>query len=373
MNSERLRKPRIEIIAAASVLPAPQPVLQPPLNGMGGDGCPVYTCADSVGAGIIAPAELRRIGRSQKMGLTAVRSALARRPNSAVDPNAAICVGTALGTLAETAAFLENMVERDECEPRPARFINSVHNAIASRIGISLGCRGENHTFAHQAISFELALWHAMHLLRTGRAREAIVCGADEWSPYVNAVGRARGWWRTNAQPLTPLRGDAQSGTLPGEGAGALILRKTEEASTGALLLNALCMESLTIPHSGTKREVQFIRHALARANMDLSEVEMLLVGANGDARNDAAHAAVSTALSAEAGREVMCGTFKQLCGEFCTASAVGLVTAVEILRGQKPAGEIITSHPPMPGPPRSILLYNWHETGCHSACLVTV
>jgi 3-oxoacyl-(acyl-carrier-protein) synthase len=361
MNSDSLRNARIEIVAAASVLPAPQPVMQPALRATDGGECAAYACPDSVGADVIAPAELRRIGRSQRMALAAVRRATAQCPGGAVDEHAAICVGTALGTLAETAAFLENMVERDESEPRPARFINSVHNAIASRIAISLGCTGENHTFTHQAVSFELALWHAMHLLRSGRAGQAIVCAADEWSPYVNAVGRARGWWRNAAQPLAPMSGAPHDGTLPGEGAAALILRSAQAGSSGTPAVSALRFEPLTmreIARPDPDREVGFIRKTLARAEADLSTVDMILVGANGDARSDAAYAGVVKSLSDALGRSVPCRTFKQMCGEFCTASAIGCAMASDIVRER--VG------------PRGVLLYNRHETGYHSACLVT-
>jgi len=353
---KRSRFRGIRILGAASTLPAAQPVLQPALRGTAGESCAVRACPDSVGADVIAPSELRRLGRSQRMALAAAREALAQCPGVVVaGENTAVCVGTGLGALDDTAAFVENMVERDESEPRPARFINSVHNAIATRLAISLGCKGENHTFTHEAISFELALWQAMRLLQAGRAEQALVCGADEWSPYVIAAGRARGWRST--------------GVAPGEGAAAFLLRTAGEPADefipgtpneGAAVLRAVRAEPLSlwdVARPDAEREVRFIRSVLARAGTELSEVDTILTGANGNERLDATYAAVLSALSGSAGRALVCGTFKDMCGEFCSASAIGLWRAVEMLRARSVRG---------------IVLYGFLETGYHSACVVT-
>lgn len=367
----------IEILGAAEVLPAPEPVARPPLPGTACGAPAVYLCPETVGTGVIPPGEYRRLGRSQKLAMTAARLALAEcaAPPLTGD-RAALCVGTAVGIVEETAAFLENLIERNEAEPRPARFINSVHNSIASRMAIALTCRGENHTFTHQAVSFELALWQGVHLLRAGRADQVVVAGVDESSPYGVALGAVGGWWRAEAAPLHPLS-DRKTGTLPGEGAGAVIICRADPApKAGATRLALLRQEALPRRQSARPDpavETQFIERALAQAGVRVAEVDFFLLSANGDARTDALYAGVLDALGGLAGRPVSYGTYKQWCGEFCTASAVGLALATQAVRqGALRDGLLAPGAPAPERAPRTVALYGFLETGYRSLCLVT-
>ncbi len=96
----------------------------------------------------------------------------------------AVYFGTALGSLTETAAFLENMIERQEAAPKPRAFTYSVHNAAASRVAQTMKARGENQTFVHGEISYAVALWSAQ-LAFTRDATSVLVGAADETSRYV--------------------------------------------------------------------------------------------------------------------------------------------------------------------------------------------
>jgi hypothetical protein len=66
-------------------------------------------------------------------------------------------------------------------------------------------------------------------------------------------------------------------------------------------------------------------------------------------------YAAVAAALSQRAGKDVAHQTYKQLCGEFHSASAFGFSIAVNLAREQK----------------RGVLLYTLSQRGAKALCFV--
>jgi Beta-ketoacyl synthase, N-terminal domain len=103
-----------------------------------------------------------------------------------------VAIGTELGSLNEATAFVENLILKNEAEPQPQRFTNSVHNALAAQVAIEFGLKGLNSTPTCQEVSFEAALWHAVQELRTGATTLALAGVADELNPY--AVAAAKRW-----------------------------------------------------------------------------------------------------------------------------------------------------------------------------------
>jgi len=108
----------------------------------------------------------RRWGRLQTMSLLAAKRALLPEILNGCAAQTGVYVGTGMGSLGETAVFLENMILQKENFPKPANFVNSVHNAVASTLGLEFGLKGENITVAHREISFDAALGHALSSLR---------------------------------------------------------------------------------------------------------------------------------------------------------------------------------------------------------------
>ena len=334
----------------------------------------VFSFAMASCAGLVPPGMARRIGRLQKMAIAAARLAMQEAPAPPADPaNVAVCVGTGLGSQTETAEFVENMIRLGEAEPKPARFVNSVHNSIASQLAIAWGFSGENHTFTHQSISFDLALWQAVQLLRTGRAERVLACGADELSPYLLSVASSRRRWRGKVS--TPLVKTYAKG-IPGEGCAAFVLARCD-ASYGAPRVAALHVAPLNArnaPAVDRLRELEFVGSALGRAGRGIRDVDFVLTCDNGDSDEDSAYVEVLNALSAAAGHPLRTGRFKQFCGDFYTASAIGFAAAVRMVQEKRVPPEIAAAAPCQadPGSPvRNVLLYNLSRTG-HSVCLIT-
>src|SRR5690606_14663565 len=100
----------------------------------------------------------RQGGRTGRLALALARQALGDEEPA---PNTATIFGTGLGCLTETAAFVEHMNAAAEATPKPRMFAASVHNAIASRVALQFGARGECQTFSHGEVSFAHAVFAA--------------------------------------------------------------------------------------------------------------------------------------------------------------------------------------------------------------------
>jgi 3-oxoacyl-(acyl-carrier-protein) synthase len=231
-----------------------------------------------------------------------------------------------------------------------------------------------------------LALWEALRLLAAGRAERVLVVGVDELSPYAITAGQEYGWWRRDAAPLAPMAAGGPPGTLPGEGAAALLLGRAGSHGPRIAAIRVRPLPDPDFRRVNPEAEVEFIRGALDAAGKTLDGVDLFLFGANGDPRLDAVYAEVARVLGG------LCGVYKHLCGEFCTAPAVGVALAARSVRDGRLAPEIslpkafhewhrregMSPGYPPEGAIRewpsggSVAVYHLHEAGYHSICLVT-
>jgi hypothetical protein len=79
------------------------------------------------------------------------------------------------------------------------------------------------------------------------------------------------------------------------------------------------------------EREADWIADAV-----DLKNVNVFLSGAGGRPILDERYASVAAALSRRSGRVLEHQTYKQLCGEFHSASAFGFSVAVQLVQNKK-------------------------------------
>jgi len=308
------------------------------------------------------PARRRKLSRLQQMALVAARKALGAELAAGITPEK-ICValGTGLGSLADTAAFVENLILKDERAPRPALFSGSVHNSLASQVAIELHCAGLNSTPVQRQIAFETALWQGATELATGRAELALVGAADELNQYQLAAGLRWGWWQESSPALRPFA-DPLAGRqrpLPGEGCAMFALGRADSAANPLAFVSALRLGRRQELDAET--EAIWILQTLARNGIPAGEVDLLLTGANGLRAPDDFYQAVAAAFSRAAGRTVPCAAYKQGCGEHHSASAFGFLTAIGLVRGE------IASERPV----RTVVLYTLSPTGTKGMCCV--
>ena len=262
---------------------------------------------------------------------------LTARRSHAPDPaqRVAVALGTGMGCLETAALFIENMISKDEREPMPAQFPNSVHNAAAAQIAIDQGAHGLNSAPTCGEISFESALWQGISQLATNNADCVLAGAVDELNKYILGIGQRWGIWSEQNRP--------------GEGAMIASLVRAENSPAPLARVTAVRLGRYRRPFDAA-REAEWIASAV-----DLANVDVILSGANGWPALDANYAAVVAALATRTGRLLEHQTYKERCGEFHSASAFGFSVAVELARERQ----------------RGVLLYTLAPRGGKAVCCI--
>jgi hypothetical protein len=156
----------------------------------------------------LPPGMIRRLKRLSQMALALLLHS--QTQNKDAKPKS-VFFGTGWGSLSETNDFLKGLFDSEEKFSSPTDFIGSVHNAAAGQIALMTQATGANITLSGGDYSFEQALFCAQ-MLTDGDA-PVLVAGADE-----------------THEKLSPLFDPSvTAGTVPSEGGGALILKRTHE------------------------------------------------------------------------------------------------------------------------------------------------
>jgi 3-oxoacyl-(acyl-carrier-protein) synthase len=293
----------------------------------------VHSCGALADSARLTSGQRRRLSRLVQMAIIASRRA--QSPGGS-EGRRAVAIGTGFGFLEDAGAFLENLIAKDESEPMPSRFPNSVHNAAAAQVAMDLDARGLNSAPTNGGISFESALWQAISQLAIDEADTALAGAVDELNKYPLSIGRRWGLWNDR--------------TRPGEGAVVARLADVGTSAPRMAQVNAVRLGRFRLPFDA-EREVDWICDSV-----DLATLDVLLSGANGWPVLNPYYDAVARALSARAGRTVAHQTYKERCGEFHSASAIGFSVAVDLVR----AGC------------RGVLLYTLSARGAKALCCIT-
>lgn len=310
-----------------------------------------FACIEPEYAALVSPSVTRRLSRVLKMGLGAAKLCLR---DAALDAPDAIITGTGLGCMEDTERFLADVLRggRELCSP--AAFIQSTHNSIGSHIAVILKCHGYNSTYAHRVFSFEHALLDALLLLQDRPGDAVLVCGADERTANLS---RIRGNLNAAAQ-------GTDSPAPEGEGAACFLLRRARSESSRAHVRGVAT--ELT-RHFSPDALVRAASGLLERAGIGAGEIDLALVGCEGDPAGDEAYAVMldTIALSAPFMR------YKRFCGEYCTSSAFALGVAAKILAQQRiPAA--LQRERGVRSPLRHVLIYNHYRKVDHALMLVS-
>ncbi len=246
----------------------------------------------------INPKLLRRMSPIIRNGVTCSMSVLQKVGIESPD---AIIVGTALGCIKDTAAFLQQLIEGNEELPNPTHFIQSTHNTIAGQIALLLKCKNYNFTFSQNHLSFETALLDAQICLAEGRASNVLVGGVDEITEV--------------SYPLMKNLDCYRNSTI-GEGAGFFILDKEE---------GKVCIEKLEIVVSDDFN----LSKTLEEIGISANEIDIFIGG--DQTNNDAEYADASTLFNG-----IPYLMYKPFVGEYGTVSAVAMCLASKMIENQE-------------------------------------
>jgi 3-oxoacyl-[acyl-carrier-protein] synthase II len=172
---------------------------------------------------------LRRMDRLSRMALLAAYLAVEDSRLELSEPErVGLALGSGYGPLQTTFAFQDSILEHGDSCASPTHFANSVHNAVASQLSMTLGFAGPCCTVSCFGHSVASALQAAECWLREGLADYVLVGAGDEHClvrNYAVAAGRQSNCGRSLDK----------FGTL-GEGFVAFLLgRENEEAKYATL------------------------------------------------------------------------------------------------------------------------------------------
>lgn len=303
------------------------------------------------------PRLTRRMARIIKMSVAASKACLQK---STVEQPGAIIVGTGFGCLQDTEKFLSDLIENKEGLLSPTSFIQSTHNTIAGQIALTLSCPNHNFTFVQRGHSFESALEDGILMVNEG-TDHVLIGGVDEITPTLFSILAETDCINTQTTAYPHLEESEKKPSL-GEGASFFILSKDQTKQSIAKI------EATQLKYKPAADEIpEMINSFLQKNNLDLDDIDAVMMGFNGYKKEDV----IYHQLENELFEDKLILTFKNLCGEYFTASAFGHHIAAHMLHKQQVYTHTVRKgdrHKPL----GNILLYNHYKMKYHTLTLLS-
>ena len=260
----------------------------------------------------LPPRLVRRLKRLPRMTLSL---AIAAQENSGLASKpVSVFMGTGWGALSETYDFLTRLAESLEQFPSPTDFVGSVHNGPAGQTAIMFGATGANITTSGGDYSFEQALL-AADLMMQEEDAGCLVLGVDEGHQALSSL-------------LDP---SIAPETVLADGGGGLCLSRTRE---GAQCLVRIPFYQSSAPEGA----IDLLIEALGGPQAVPGKYALVLAGIPVAVREEG-EAQLARFID-QSGCQAPVVRYRELTGEFASASAVAAVMAVSFLTGRQwPAG----------------------------------
>ncbi|MDH5474134.1 MAG: beta-ketoacyl synthase chain length factor [Cyclobacteriaceae bacterium] len=298
------------------------------------------------------PKMARRMARIIKMGVVTSSKCLEELQNNSPG---AIIIGTGLGCLQDTAKFLKDIVETEEGLLSPTAFIQSTHNTIAGQIALLIGCTNHNFTYANRGFSFENALGDALLHLEEGN-NDILVGGIDEVIPETNVILQKLGCFQSD-------NGGVTSSPSLGEGATMFLMSSHQKENSLAVIQG---MKTLFKPNS-EEEVIESIYGLLVEVGVEINQIDGVLMGYNNSKKDDDKYDQLVSSIFQ--GKSIY--QFKNISGEYFTASAFGCHLATKMIAYQKEYPQTLVS-----GDSKKefeyIVVYNHFHSDYHSVTLLS-
>jgi 3-oxoacyl-[acyl-carrier-protein] synthase II len=308
----------------------------------------------------IDPKLIRRMSHVIKMGVAAAKDCLIR---ANTEMPGAIITGTALGCLEDTISFMVRMIELNEELLPPTAFIQSTHNTVAAQIALTLKCHEYNNTFVHKGISFESALLDAIMLLKEKEADNILVGGTEELTDVsytiLNRLGLYKRWPGSNLS----LFETRSKGTIGGEGAVFFLLTGSHSPDNLVQFNGVQTFYKL----NGIPEIEQKIKAFLARHELTIEDIDLVITGKNGDLKNDKVYYQMGQSLF----NNVSLANYKHLSGEYSTSSSFALWLAANIIK-KEVVPDVVIEKKINQKSPQKILIFNHYLNTYHSLMLIS-
>lgn len=304
----------------------------------------------------IPPGILRRMGKSIRMGVGTALPLMDKE-----DPADGIIIGSANAGLDECVKFLIQIVDYDEGQLTPGNFVQSTGNVIAGQLGLISKNKGYNITHIHQGLAFENAVIDAMMQLNANPSNSYLLGGVDEISPYHYNIETLNGAYKKEDIPNKMLYDAVTPGCLPGEGAAMFMVNAEKDGA----------IANIKAVHTIHTEDVELVKQQLQlflQKNLEAGEeIDLLISGENGDSRTLPFYTACESLLN----DDTTIIRFKHLCGEFATASAIGLWYACQVLQTKEIPSHMLKKDLTKKEY-RNVLIYNNFKGGQHSFMLLS-
>lgn len=307
--------------------------------------------------GVITPSQLRRMGKSLRMGIGCGIPLLKKYNNVE-----GIIIGTSEGGLEGCISFLNQIVDYDEGTLTPTNFIQSTPNAVAGQLALITRNTNYNITHVNGGLSFENSLLDAEMLLEERPNAQVLVGNVEEISEYNFNIDTTAGNYKKEVISSDDLIASETPGTVAGEGSAMFILAGAPTKEENAIKI--LSIETITQP---TTNEVEALcREVLSKHNLALDDIDGLILGMNGDNRTD--HWYENLIESCFQNQIIF--TYKNLVGEYPTSSAFALKMAADLLSGMNYSQHVVFRNGEKEL--NKLLIYNHYKGKQHSFILLS-
>lgn len=253
----------------------------------------------------------RRMSRIIRMGVSSALMCLkkAQETGAGIESLDGIITGTGWGCLSDTEKFLISILENNERMLNPTSFIQSTSNTIGAQVALLIEEKSYNNTFVHGGTSFEASLLDAFLKLQEENSTNILVGGFDEMTPTKNHLLERMGVWRSSS---------------PGEGAHFFLLSSTFKKSSIAEVIYVK-----TFPKEFVVKSIEELNHFLSFYGLNYDNIDKVICGEGN----------MSSILK---DYNVPVVNFKELCGEYPTASAFALWLACGIFDSDREVNRIL-------------------------------
>jgi 3-oxoacyl-(acyl-carrier-protein) synthase len=250
----------------------------------------------------LAPGEARRMSPPSKLAVAAARMALdcAGFADRRCDrEETSVMISTAFGPSSYSEALVRQILFEGPEATSPFLFTESVANAPAAQIAILCRARGPSVTVCQREAGALQVVGQGAADVASGRAPRSLAGAVEEMTPLLHALLDRFG---ALARPGAPGGEVARpfdrrrSGFLASEGATVVLLETAESAAErgGRVLARVLAWGSAFDPTAsqtgwgtGHERLARSLRRGLARAGLDLGDIDRIVSGASGSRDGD--------------------------------------------------------------------------------------
>ncbi|HEV7230624.1 MAG TPA: beta-ketoacyl synthase chain length factor [Bacteroidia bacterium] len=297
-------------------------------------------------APLIPAGLLRRTGKAVKMGLGAALPLLKKYPD--LD---GIVIATSAGGIEDSMKFLTQIVDYEEGTLTPTHFVQSTPNSLAGMLAILSKNTGYNTTHSNKSLSFEAALQDALLLFQEGACSSLLVGNTEQFSQHNYNIESLESTYKTEPVDSDKLLKSGTSGTVCGEGAAMFVVSKNPAEALAQI------SDVGQISSPGQEELHACMVSFLASNQLVPDDIDTLVLGFNGDQRYDFWYSDLISTLFPS--QSVI--SFKNLVGEYPTASAFAVWLSTMLLSGQKCPAEALYKKGMQP--PKNLLIYN-HSKG---------